>query len=363
MKVQKAVISACESPVWLVIDDAFAPVRPVTEFLLHLRNVERSPNTLRAYAHHLRLYWEFLDAHALEWKTIGLRELSDFVSWLRDPIPVGVSRLGSIEPRRAESTVNAVLAAVSSFYDYQQRLGVVDQLPLYRAGSVRHQRYKRFLAGIARHKPSRQRVLTLAAPAREPKTLTADQVRGLVEAATRLRDKLLICLLYESGMRIGEALSLQHQDIDSREKVIQFTPRHAPNGARSKRRISRTIHVSGSLMRLSAEYLVEEVQDVSADTVFVNLWREPIGWPLSIKGVHALFRRLRTKTGIKAHPHMFRHTHATELMRGGWSAAFVQRRLGHASIQTTINTYTHLTNEDLKRSFEAFLEARDADRE
>jgi len=62
------------------------------------------------------------------------------------------------------------------------------------------------------------------------------------------------------------------------------------------------------------------------------------------------------KTGIKTNLHLFRHTHATELIRQGWDMAHVQKRLGHASVQTTINTYAHLTDDDLKRAYHQYLE-------
>jgi site-specific recombinase XerD len=321
MKVQKAVISERRSIFWLVVNDEFIPVQPITDYLAHLKNVERSPNTLRAYAHHLRLFWEFLEERSLDWKAVGLRELSDFISWLRDPLPPSVSRLNSTQSRRAESTINTILAAISSFYDYYQRLGVVERLPLYKASSFRHSRYKNFLAGIGKQKPGPERVLKLTSAKREPRTLTADQVQQLVDACSRLRDKFLICLLYETGMRIGQALGLRHQDIESREKLIHIVPRDNQNGARSKNRAPQTIHVSASLMRLYAEFLVAEVQNMVSEYVFVNLWREPIGEPMSSKGVEDLFRRLRRKTGIDVHPHLLRHTHATELIRSGWSAA------------------------------------------
>jgi integrase len=55
---------------------------------------------------------------------------------------------------------------------------------------------------------------------------------------------------------------------------------------------------------------------------------------------------------------MFRHTHATDLLRAGWDAAYVQRRLGHAHIQTTINTYAHLTAEDMGEMFERYQKER-----
>jgi len=71
-----------------------------------------------------------------------------------------------------------------------------------------------------------------------------------------------------------------------------------------------------------------------------------------------LFRKLRTRTGLHVTPHMFRHTHATELLRAGWDAAYVQKRLGHAHIQTTINTYAHLSGEDMGTAYARYLQER-----
>lgn len=53
-------------------------------------------------------------------------------------------------------------------------------------------------------------------------------------------------------------------------------------------------------------------------------------------------------------PQLFRHTHATELIRNGWDAAWVQKRLGHANVQTTIDTYTHIDQQDLKKAFKLY---------
>ena len=58
-------------------------------------------------------------------------------------------------------------------------------------------------------------------------------------------------------------------------------------------------------------------------------------------------------------PHMLRHTHATELIKAGWGMAHVQQRLGHRNIQTTINTYVHLSNDDLKEKYKAYLMAKE----
>ena len=73
-----------------------------------------------------------------------------------------------------------------------------------------------------------------------------------------------------------------------------------------------------------------------------------------------LFKRLRKKTGIQeAHPHMFRHTHATDLVEAGVDVSFIKDRLGHANIQTTINTYTHIRPKALKKAYQDYLNQRE----
>ena len=71
--------------------------------------------------------------------------------------------------------------------------------------------------------------------------------------------------------------------------------------------------------------------------------------------VVALLRRLSQVTGIALHAHLFRHTHATDLLRQGWELSYIQKRLGHSNIQTTANTYVHLQADDLKSAYQQYL--------
>jgi integrase len=245
-------------------------------------------------------------------------------------------------------------------YDYQERLGVVQGIPIYASQMQPGRRYKGFLHHINKGKPVRTKLIKLKEPKRIPKTLTSSQVSKLINACKRIRDKFLIALLYESGMRIGQALGLRHEDIHSWDNLIVIVPRIGNvNGARAKTRESYNIHISKELMGIYTDYLLTEFDECESDYVFINLWDGVIGQPMKYNAIADLFRRLSDKTGVKAHPHMFRHTHATELIREGWDAAHVQKRLGHAQVQTVLNTYTHLSNEDMQEAYKDYLNNRE----
>jgi integrase len=89
------------------------------------------------------------------------------------------------------------------------------------------------------------------------------------------------------------------------------------------------------------------------DYVFVNLWGEPVGHPMSYASVDRLVRRLRTRAGIIFSVHMFRHSYATALLRRGVRPEIAARLLGHSSISVTTDTYGHLGVEDARRALVA----------
>lgn len=164
-------------------------------------------------------------------------------------------------------------------------------------------------------------------------------------------------------MRIGEALGLRHEDIDSvgGKNEIRIVPRDDNyNDARNKSKTERIIQVSGDIMRLYGRYIADEYPaDIDSDYVFVNIWKGELGTPMNYSTVRGLFKKLKNKTGIDVNPHLLRHSHATELIRSGMDMAYVQKRLGHSSIQTTINTYVHLSNDDLKEAYKKYLQTKE----
>lgn len=358
MKVQRILIPGTDRVTWLVLGDDYLAVPPIQQYFTYLENIERSPLTIRAYAYHLCLYWQYLKGSKLDWTTIGLSELAEFVAWLRQPLP-GVISLQEQEAKRSEATINAILAAVCMFYDYHERMGVITRNAFYRNQVQPYRKYKSFLHHINKSKPARTRLVKLHTTKRIPETLMPEQVKELIDACTRLRDKFLISLLYQTGVRVGQALGLRHEDIRSWDNEIHIVPRNDnSNGARAKAREPYVLHVTTDLMAQYTDYLIQEFDETDSSYVFVNLWEGAIGQPMTYETVIALFRRLRRKTGIAVHPHMLRHTHATELLRSGMEPMYVQKRLGHASIQTTLSTYSHLDTNDLKAAYHGYLDKR-----
>jgi hypothetical protein len=127
MHVQRVAIPASQIESWTVLGDDDCPIEPVERFLAYLPDIERSPNTVRAYAHDLRDYWAFLTWRDLDWRLVRLEDVGEFVAWLRLP-PAGrdgdVAVLPSVESHVGASTINRKLSALAAFYQHQVRHGV-----------------------------------------------------------------------------------------------------------------------------------------------------------------------------------------------------------------------------------------------
>jgi integrase/recombinase XerD len=123
MRAQRVLMPVTGVESWTVVDQDFGPVEAAERYLAFLSSIERSPNTVRAYAHSLALWLEFLALRRTDWASAGVEDVSRFVSWLRAPAG-NVIVLDAATARRSEATVNRHLAGVFGFYDFHARTGV-----------------------------------------------------------------------------------------------------------------------------------------------------------------------------------------------------------------------------------------------
>ena len=354
---QRVAMPASGVESWTVLGDDGAPVEPVERYLAYLTDIERSPNTIKAYAHDLKDFWVFLARRDLDWREVRLEDVGEYVAWLRLP-PAGrdgeVAVLPSVVPQVGGSTINRKLSALAAFYCHQARHGAgvgelltTWQIPGRRGG------WKPFLHHVSKGRPQPRRVITVPAPRKLPRVLAAGEVQAILDACEHLRDRFLFALLWDSGIRIGEALGLRHEDIAAAECEVTVVPRVNGNRARCKSREQRTVPVGAGLIRLYGDYLHAEYGQLDSDYVFVNLFAGPRGQALSYPAVYDLVRRLRIRTGVEFDPHWFRHSAATRMLRDAVPLEVVSKMLGHSSITTTSAIYGHLSAADARKALEA----------
>jgi integrase/recombinase XerD len=363
---------------WTVVDASGLAVEPIEAFLEHLRLGGRSPNTVRAYAKGLQLWWAFLLAAELEWGAVGVADVGAFLSWLRCP-PSPSVHCGADSV--AESTVALRLAAVVSFYGFHEAFsGVPVARSLTRTAGRFAAPYRGVLGHLDRHREQRRPVVRVRRTARRTPVFTPGQISAILEDCARrdghewvgsLRDRLLFETLAETGMRLGECLALQHRDWHLGRGGVPFIDVVArddhPAGLRVKHQRPRRVHVSDPLERLYGEY-VWELCDAGIDVVaagldrsaggegrledwfvFVNLHRGVAGRPLMPSTVYdkvaTIKRHLGSLTPADWTPHWFRHSHASALLLAGAPPLYVARRLGHADVTTTLNLYGWVTED------------------
>jgi site-specific recombinase XerD len=124
MRVQRVLMPGSRFESWTVLGDDHVPVEPVERFLGYLSSIERSPNTVKAYAHDLKDWFTFLAGRDRDWRAATLEDVAGFVAWLRLP-PAGrdgrVQVLPSVAHQCAASSVNRKLAALTSFCEFHAR--------------------------------------------------------------------------------------------------------------------------------------------------------------------------------------------------------------------------------------------------
>lgn len=342
---------------YILVDSSGVPIKPVLRFLRFKDNCGRARNTMKAYCFHLKLYYEYLDAIKMTFEEVGIDELAGFLRWLQngehhDSI-VGFPGISA----RSARTINVYLSTVYAFYDYLTRheeysLQLSDKLT--RTTPISRRGFKDFLYHVNKSKQFEARIIKLKEPKMRPKTVKKSDVEAVLSVCHTSRDRFLVQLLWEGGLRIGEALALWLEDIEPDAHRIHVRDRgELENLSEIKTVCSpRIIDVSADLVNLFFDYISETHSDnVDTNHVFIKLSGPRKGTPLDYSDAAALVRRLRKRADVHFTAHMLRHSSFSELRRLGWPVEQLQARAGHAFVQSTY-VYLHSDDEDLRRQWE-----------
>jgi integrase/recombinase XerD len=293
MRVQRLIIPGTGDVSFTVVGSDGLPIGPIESFLSLLSSLGRSPNTVRAYAHDLKQFFEFLDEAAVEWNDVELDDVVNFVAWLRNPNSDNIVAFRPI-PARQASTINRALVTVERLYDYQGRAGRSLALGgALRDGGKRVAKHG-FLSHAARD-GRRNSFLRLPQPRRRPKTLEPEQVRALLAACTNLRDLLLLALLYDTGLRVGAALGLRHRDVEPRRGVVRIIDRPDNSNGAGTKGSSGEVCASQEWFRLYHRYCHVAQQSSSEGGFAIRLGTElepPAG---DLQGDHPYVERLQRR--------------------------------------------------------------------
>lgn len=169
-----------------------------------------------------------------------------------------------------------------------------------------------------------------------PDVLTKDEVRALIHATKRGRNRLLVEFLYSSGVRVSEAVKIKVNNMDLKEKTAMV------KGGKGNK--DRLIILSKIWAKNIKKYLAKK--KVPSEFVF----SKKNGKPISVDTVQRVIKKASQKAQIRKEvtPHTLRHSYATHLLEAGENIRKIQELLGHASLNTT-QIYTHTSTAQLKK--------------
>lgn len=325
MRVMKVVQPGPGKPRVRLVDGQGEPVVEVEEFLGLLVVRGYSPNTVRAYAHDLQKLYLFLTEVGLAASEFTPARAIDFLGWLRlvssarRAQRLDLSVVSSEGRVLSPKTCNRVVAAVSSFYEFliaSERYGGTDN-PLRkvadRAAARVPGRYRPPLRNAARQRPVR-RALRVKTVETVPRPMSSETYSALLCVLRTRRDRALLELMWEGGLRPGEALGLRLEDVSYGRRRVTIRKRDDhPRGVRQKSRRDRVVDLleNHALPALNDYVMRERPADADTNWVFLVGGRGKRRCePLSYDGTVRMFARAAERAGVRdawLTPHSLRH--------------------------------------------------------
>ena len=267
----------------------------VENFLDFLQKDKKlSDNTLQSYNRDIKLYCNYMDAHNIDPVKTSEEELNAYLTSLK-------------ENGKAVSTVSRNLASLRSFYQYLHRTKVISEDPTVNLES-----------------PKIERKL--------PKVLTSEQVELLLEQPKCVdlkgyRDKAMLELVYATGIRVTELISLNVDDINLESGYIKCVGKNK----------ERVIPIGSLAINALKEYMDKSrnvmLKDENDQALFVNV----NGQRLTRQGFWKIIKQYKTQANIDVDitPHTLRHSFAVHLLENGAELRAIQEMLGHSDISST----------------------------
>lgn len=280
----------------------------IKEFIKYLKNEKRYPETtITSYQKDIDNYYGFIKLKKIDYININKDEIRTYLKYLD-------------ELKYSKTTISRILSTLRHFYQYLmiQKVVKVNMFKLIK-------------------NPKKDKKL--------PNFLQSDELQKIfdsinLETPLGIRNRLIVELLYASGLRVSELTSLTLDSINLNNREIRVL------GKGSKERIV----FFGEYAKKYLDLYLSDSRPLLLDKNKTNiLLLNNNGDPISTRGIELVIDNIVRDAALKHNisPHVLRHTFATDLLNNGADLKSVQELLGHSSLSTT-QIYTHITNERLR---------------
>ena len=268
-----------------------------------------SRHTVKAYINDLSSFQTFINQNH---NNLALNKIEYFQvrSWVAELSAQGL----------AHKSINRKLSTLKSFYRYLIKIGEIEYSPMQKLKSLKTPK-------------------NLSTPFSETEVLSVIENFESTDFVS-MRNRLIIELLYATGMRRAELISLRINDLDLKKKQIKII------GKRNKQRI---VPLYDKICHKIEEYLlIKKENGLMNNYLFVTEKDKSLYPSLIYKVVNDIFRQFSNKS--KTSPHILRHTFASHLLNKGADLNSIKELLGHESLSST-QIYTQNSIEQLKQSY------------
>lgn len=282
----------------------------IYEFLDYISYEKKySDYTEKNYELDLFKYFEYLDKNNLNYLTVKYKDVSNFTLFLA-------------KQNYKSTTINRIDSSIRSFYNYLELEEKINGNPFKAASNLK-------------------------VPKRLPNYFKYDEYLTMISVIDKddyeYRNRLILEMLFATGLRVSELSNIKIKDIDFSEREIKVM------GKGSKERF---VFYNKECATVLDSYLKEcrskLLNGKDSEYLFIN----HLGDKLTDRGIRLIIDKIVKKSCIKSKvsPHTFRHTFATMLLNEGCNIKSVQELLGHSSLGTT-GIYTHLTNDEVRLAY------------
>ncbi len=295
-----------------------------------------------------------------------LQNLTKFKLWLKYPNYYrGLINIQGETAFREISTINQIMSTVYNFYDFLVIEEGIDNLSIYKRMRDNSQ-FNNFLSELFMKK---QNKFTSILKEKEPKKLikyiTRDQYNLIYRACNNRRNRIIIGLMFEGGLRVSEVIGLNIEDLkEIHNNKVQIVKRNDINNpdAAVKYNSSGIVDIPDYLRDEIISYMNETLSYIDTNYFIIVQYGDNKYQPMKRSTIEKMIGKLGKATNIKdLHPHMLRHGCAVSMLESGIPIVAIKDKLRHKSIETTADIYAEFTDNGKKEAMKQYCEKANLD--